>query len=31
VRNLTKTPAELVGNVIKGNAVTPLLGPGSVR
>lgn len=31
VRNLTKTPAELVGNTLKGNAITPLIGPGSVH
>lgn len=31
VRNLTKTPARLIGNIFKGNAVTPLIGPGSVR
>lgn len=31
VRNITKTSAELVGNTLKGNAITPLVGPGSVH
>ena len=31
VRNLTKTPAQLIGNTLDGNAVTPLIGPGSVH
>ena len=31
VRNLTKTPAQLIGNTLSGNAVTPLIGPGSVH
>ena len=31
VRNLTETPAQLIGNTLNGNAVTPLIGPGSVH
>jgi hypothetical protein len=31
VRNLTKTPAQLIGNTLDGNAVTPLIGPGTVH
>ncbi|WP_198034083.1 right-handed parallel beta-helix repeat-containing protein [Acidihalobacter ferrooxydans] len=31
VRNLTPTPARLIGNTLKGNTTTPLTGKGSVQ
>lgn len=31
VNNITATPAQLVGNVFKGNAIKPLIGDGTVR
>lgn len=31
VRNLTATPAQLIGNTLKGHATTPLIGDGSVH
>jgi hypothetical protein len=31
VKNITATPAQLIGNVFKGQAITPLVGDGTVR
>ncbi len=31
VRNITATPAQLINNTFKGNAITPLVGAGSVH
>ena len=31
VKNITATPAQLIGNTFKGNAITPLIGDGTVR
>lgn len=31
VNNITATPAQLIGNVFKGNAIKPLIGDGKVR
>jgi pectate lyase len=31
VKNITATPAQLIGNTLKGNAITPLVGDGTVR
>jgi hypothetical protein len=31
VKNLTATPAKLIGNVLKGPGITPLIGDGTVR
>lgn len=31
VNNITATPAQLIGNVFKGNAIKPLIGDGTVR
>ena len=31
VRNLTATPAQLIGNTFKGNTIEPLIGDGAVH
>jgi hypothetical protein len=31
VRNITATPADLIGNIFKGNEIKPLIGDGTVR
>jgi len=31
VRNLTATPAQLIGNILKGNSIKPLIGDGTVH